>query len=145
MRFFSNELKAVFFVDVTGCYEDAIGPEHQFLVAPAAGEANALLGQARAQSQATGFGFDQQQSKFGDRGTTLYHKDRANDFSVHLRNPATLSLRVVVGNEIRHDLGDQGLEMLIPAILLCIEHTMPVSYPSHIARLVRAKHKRLGT
>src|SRR6266700_1123877 len=144
MCFLCYEFKPGFLVDVTRFQEDTVGPEHQFLVTTASSEANTLFDKASTQPKTACLWFNQQQPELGDCFTALHDKYRTNDLSVHLCNPAAFSFRVVVVDEIRDDLSDQRLKMLVPAILLSIQDTMPVGDPSHITRLMSAEKKGFG-
>src|SRR5581483_539006 len=139
-----HELEPCFSVDVSRLYKDALGPEHEFLVTTASSEANTLFDETRTQPQATCLRFDQQESEFGNCFTTLHNKNGTNDFPIHLRDPAAFSCRIVVVDEIRHDLSNKRLETLVPAILLSIQDTMPVRHPPHVAWFVRAEKKGFG-
>src|SRR6516225_2624827 len=88
MCFLSNELESYLLIDVTGFHENVVGPEHQFLVATASSEAYTFLNKASAQPQAACLGFDQQETEFGNRVAALHNKYRADNFPIHLRNPA---------------------------------------------------------
>src|SRR5579884_552659 len=141
MWLLSHQLETGLLVDVASRDKNAVGPEHHLLIPPAARETDALLDEARAQPQATGSGFDEQEPEFRDRFAALYDKDGANNFSIHLRDPAAFSFRIVIIDEIRHDLGDKRLKMLVPAILLRVEDAMPVGNPAHVSRLVWTENK----
>src|SRR5439155_1141115 len=74
-------------------------------------------------------------------------EDRADDLAVLLGEPAALPLWVVALAERRHDAGDQRLELHIPAVFLCIEHTVAVDDPAHVAgsQVMAQRHALVGT
>ncbi len=114
------------------------------MVATASSETNTLIDEAGTQTQAARPGFDQEEAEFGDRFTALHDKYGADDFTVHLGDPAAFSRGIVVVDKISNDLGHERFEVFVPTILLRVKNTMPVGDPAHIARLMRAQEKRLG-
>src|SRR5262252_5896673 len=100
-----HELEPGSGIDTPRRNEDAIGPEQHFFVAMAPREADALFDEAGAETETTRLGFDQKQSEFSDRLTGLHDKHGADNFTLHLGNPAALSRRLVVVDEFRDDLG----------------------------------------
>src|SRR5690242_8484335 len=104
MRFLGNQLKPGLLIDMASLYQDAIGPEQHFLIAPTTGEANTLFDEACAQAHAACLRFDQQKPEFSDGLTATHDKNRADDLSIHLSNPAAFAFMIVVRDEIRNDL-----------------------------------------
>src|SRR5258708_11331928 len=115
MDFLGHKLKSCFLVDVSRFQENAIGPEHQFGVSMASSEADTLFDEVGAQPQTACPRLNQQKSKFGDGFATLHYKYRANNFTIHLCNPAAFSFRVIVVNKICDDLSNKCLELFVPA------------------------------
>src|SRR5258706_11098539 len=142
--FLGDERDSLLLVDVPRLCKHVVGPEHELLVATASSEANTFIDETGAKTQTARPGFDQEEAEFGDRFTTLHNKHGADDFTVHLGDPAAFSRGVVVVDKISNDLGHERFEVFVPAILLRVKYTMPVGDPAHIARFMRPQEKRLG-
>jgi len=69
-----------------------------------------------------------------------HEENRADHLAALLRDPAPLALRVVALYEVRYDLGDQGLELLVVAVFLGVHSTVPIHDPTQVARLWRPEH-----
>src|SRR5262245_2421880 len=133
------ETEAGLLVDVAGRAEDAVGPERDLPVAGLARKAQALFHEASAHAESACLRLDEQETQLGHRLRSLDEEDGPHDLAVLLGDPAALALRVEVVHELGHDLGDESLEALVPAVLLRVEGAMTVHDPAHVARLMGAK------
>jgi len=74
-------------------------------------------------------------SASADGGRLAHHENRAYRDAVALRNPAALPLRVELHHEFGGNLGDKGLEGLIPVVLLRIERAMARNCADRLANM----------
>src|SRR5262249_52016285 len=116
MGLLGGEAKSRRFVDAPRGDQDVVGPQAHALVARLLGEAQALLHQAPADPETARSGLDQQQTQLRHLVALAYHEHRAQDLALALGDPAALALRIEALQELGHDLGDQRLESLVPAI-----------------------------
>src|SRR5438132_6042870 len=140
-----QQSEAGFFVNAAGGVKVALRPQSDFLVAGLASEADTLVNQAFADSQAAGLRFHQQQAQLGNRLCFLNQEYRADNLAFALGDPAALALGIEVLDKVGNDLGDQGFEALVVAILLGIEHAMAMHHPTHVAGLIDRKSTRLNS
>ena len=141
---FFDKLETLLFVDVPGGTQHAVGPEREFLVSTAPGEADALFDETFTKAQPPGFWFYQEQPELGDFAAGVHQKDTPDPLSFHLSDPASFFGRAVVVYKVRDDSGNQRFEPPIPTVFSVVEHAVTVDDPTHVARLVVAQEKRLG-
>lgn len=139
MRLFQNEAKARLLVDMPRDVKNAVGPENDFAVIRLSGKAHAFPYQAGAQAESAGLWLDHQQTKLSDGLGLSDQKYATDDVSVPFGDPAALMLRIVVLNKPRHNLRNQRLEPLVPAVLLRLQHAMAMNDPSHVAWAVASE------
>src|SRR5262249_38122923 len=63
----------------------------------------------------------------------------ADRLAIDLGDPAALALSIETAQKFRRELGDQRLELLVPAIFLGVKRAVPADHPAHIADAVRAQ------
>src|SRR2546430_4143085 len=128
-------------VRVSGRAQLARGPERDLAVARLAREAHALAHEAGPEARATRLRLHQQQAQLGHGLRARDEEHRAHQLAALLRDPAPLAFRVVALGEVRHDLGDERLELLVVAVFLGIHGTVPVHHPAQVARLWRTEQE----
>src|SRR5262249_55565090 len=138
MRLFLNELETGLFVDMPGGGEQAVRPQHDLLVPRLPGEPQTFVDQALADAQPTRARFDQQQAQLRLRLRRLDEEPGTGDLAAAFGDPASLAFRIIVPNEFRRDLRDQGLELFIPTVLFVVDDAVPMRDPAHIAGPMRA-------
>ena len=116
-RFFVNQPVTGLFIDVTGGIQHAVGPQHDLPIACLSGEALTLADQAFSDAKPARLWIDQQQPQLRRRLRLFDEEDGTDILAVNLCNPAALPFRIEVPNELSCDLGDQRLELLVPAVL----------------------------
>src|SRR5262245_7692064 len=142
VRFFVNQLITCLFVDMTGGIQHTISPEHDLPVACLSGEALTFTDKAFSDAKPARLRIDQQQSQLCHRLRLFDEKNRADIIAIPFRNPAAFPFRIKVLDEPGGDLGDQRLELLVPAVLLGIQHSVLMDDPAHIAWLGRSNEIR---
>src|SRR5262249_21293796 len=121
-------------VDPAGALQRAVGPEHHAPVALRPGEADAPVDQLGADAEPPRPLLPEKQAGLRDALPLADAVDRAGPLAVELRDPGALELRVVVGEKIGEDPGDQRLEVLVPSLDTGVELRMPVEHPAVVAR-----------
>src|SRR5262249_24430929 len=114
----------------------AVSPEHDLPVARLSGEALTVADQAFSDAKPARLRNDQQQPQLRHCLRLFDEEDAADVLAIHLGNPASLTFRIEVLDELSCDLGDQRLELLVPAVLLGIQHSVLLDDPAHIAWLL---------
>src|SRR5215210_6159418 len=112
-----DEPEAHPFVDTARGVQHIIGPQRDLLVTGLPGEADAFFYQAAADAQPARFRLDEEKSQLGDLLRLPDEEHTTNDLAVSLGDKTTLQSRVILLDELRHDLRHEGLESLIPAAL----------------------------
>ena len=75
-----------------------------------------------------------------------HEKDAPQPFPIAFGDPATLKPSIVVGDEIRSQIGHKRLKVLVPAVLFCIQLSVSADHPAHIAGPILAQNiGRWGT
>src|SRR5258706_13915297 len=141
--FLGDERDSLLLVDVPRLCKHVVGPEHELLVATASSEANTFIDETGTKTQTARPGFDQEEAELGDRFTALHNKHGADDFTVHLGDPAAFSRGVVVVDKISNDLGHERFEVFFNDTATPEIYTLPLHDPAHIARFMRPQEKRL--
>src|SRR3989442_225426 len=137
MRLLVHEAEAGLFVDAPGGMQHVVGPQREPAVAALAGEAPAFAYKALADPEPARPGLDQEQTQLRDRLRFLDAKHPPHVLTVQLRDPAALPLRVVLADELGHDVSDQGLEMRVPTLLLGVQRAVARDGRAHRARGLR--------
>src|SRR5690606_24422806 len=122
-------------VEPASRFLDGVGPEAHAFVAGIAGEAHALLDQRAADAEAAGGGLDIEHAQLRRAGNAFgrHDEDRADDSAIALSHPEVLG-RALRGSVILVvDLGDERLELAVPAVLLAVDDALPVHHPADIA------------
>src|SRR5215212_2149833 len=136
VRFLLDEPKAHPLVDAAGGVEHVVRPERDLLVAGPSGEANAFFHQAAPDAKPACLRLDEQKSQPGDLLRLLDQEDTAHVFAVSLRHPATFQFRIVLPDELRHDLRHERLEPFIPAVFSGVEDAVAMDDTAHVTRFV---------
>src|SRR5215211_4742418 len=133
VRLFVDEPEAHPFIDTARGAQHVIRPQRDLPVTGLSGEADAFFYQAAADAQPSCFRFDEEKSQLGGLLRLLDDEHGADDLAFSLGDPAPLHSRVVVLDELRHDLRHERLEPLIPAVLCGVENAVAVDDPAHVA------------
>ena len=138
---FADEMVALGLVEVAGGVEDTVRPQGDFAVVGVAGEEGALADEGTAEAQATGRGVDEEEAETGgSAGFFVFdEEDGADGFAVALGDPAALAGGVEVVDEVGGDMGDEGLEALVPAVLAGVEEAMTLDDPAHVSGAMGAE------
>ena len=147
VRLLVDEPEAHRFVDAAGGVQHVIRPQGDLSVAGLSGEADAFFHQAAADAKPARFRLDEEKSQLGDFLRLPDEEHTADDLAISLGDPTTLQSRVVLPDELRHDLRHECLEPLIPAILSGVEDAVAVDDPAHVAGQVgpeKVRDHRLG-
>src|SRR5918995_1803801 len=102
---------------------------------------------AAADAKPAYFRLDEEKSQLGDLLRLSDEEHTTDDLAIPLGDPTTLKFRVVLPDELRHDLRHERLEPLIPAILSGVEDAVAVDDPAHVAGQVgpeKVRDHRLG-
>jgi two-component system cell cycle response regulator len=134
-----DQLEAGALVEPARRVQDVVGPQRDARVAGALGEAQALLDQARADAAAPRARVDEQQAQLRDVLLAAHAQHAAGGLAVDLGDPRGLAARVVVARVLGHDLRDERLEALVPAVLLRIEPAVSLDDPAEVAGTRRAQ------
>src|ERR671933_2617416 len=116
-----HELEPRALVESARVVEDVVRPQGDPAIADALGEAQALLDQPRADPAATAAGLDEQQAQLGDVLLAAHAEHAADRRAVDLGDPRSLAARVAALDVLGDDPRDEGLERLVPAVLLRVE------------------------
>src|SRR5690606_5295444 len=140
MVLLAHEPNSFRLIDPARCVQDAVRPQRDGVVTDRAREARALAHEPAPQSQAPGLWLDEQEPEAGNTGAlgVADQEDAPGEFSIDFGDPATLPRGVVMSNEVSYDLRHQSFELLVPAELLMVEHTMTVNDPPHVSGTVAA-------
>ncbi len=138
VRLIRNFAKSRALVDVSSRMENAVRPERDHAVTGPPGEADAFVYEPAADAQSTRRRLDIEKTESRDSLRILHTKDRADYFAVALGDPAPLALRIEALKEFCGDFGDEGFELLVPAVLLVVEHALPVNDPADVSGLRRS-------
>src|SRR6266513_2253799 len=103
----------------------------ELAIARGPGERDALVDEPLSDPVPARAGFDEQQPELRDGVALPDAEDRADPLAVELGDPAALALRVEVLDELRDDGRDEGLEALVPAVLLPVERAVTLDDPAH--------------
>src|SRR6202011_640543 len=140
--FLRDAPKTALFVNAPGREQLALGPQNDLSITRLPRNSDALVDQPSAQTQTARIGLDQQQTKLGDGWRLAHQKDAAQDLTASLGDPAAFALDIVCLHEMRRNVGDQRLEMLVITILFGVEHAVAVRHPADVARPKRAQRIR---
>src|SRR5829696_2976993 len=147
MRLLVDEPEAHSFVDAAGGVKHVIRPQGDLSVAGLSGEANTFFHQAAADAEPAYFRLDEEKSQLGDLLRLPDEEHTTDDLAIPVGDPTTLQFRVVLPDELRHDLRHERLEPLIPAVLSGVEDAVAVDNPAHVAGQVgpeKVRDHRLG-
>jgi hypothetical protein len=128
-----DQVKSSLLVDAAGGDQLAVCPKSNFLVASSAGESHTLIDKPATEAKATSFKLDKQQPKLGRMVGLPDQHDESEDFTVPIGNPAALSLRIVMFDEVGHDFRDNRFKLLVVPVLLRVQLAVAVHDPSPIA------------
>ena len=117
---------------MAGRQQVALRPQSDLAVAGGAGKGQQVVDQARADAHAARVWLDQEQTQFADLPGGLDQKDTADRHAGALGDPALFMTRVLVLDELGHDARHQRLEVLVEAVLLCVQHAVALDYPAHV-------------
>lgn len=135
---------AFLLIDSAGRDEDAVGPEDDAFVPGAAGEGGALFDECAAEAESASGGIYEQEAQARRSDGVGFgiadEEDTAKALAVAFGDPATFVFGIKLIDEVGGDAGDEGFEVLIPAVLLGVEGAMAFDHPSHIAGVMRAQH-----
>src|SRR5262249_17419236 len=112
--------------------QHVVGPEPEPAVAAAPRETDAFGDEALADAEAARLGRDDEEAELGDALRLFHDEDRADDLALAFGDPAALALRIEMAEELGGDLGDQRLELLVPAKLLGVEAAVERHHPAHV-------------
>src|SRR3712207_5600992 len=101
-------------IDVPGCGEWVVGPQHQTLVPGVTGELDARVDQLPAESVATRVWVDEQDAQLRRRVVLTYAEDAAGSAAVYFGDPGRLTQRVVLARVVGDDSRDECLERGVP-------------------------------
>jgi hypothetical protein len=135
-RFFVNQPITCLFVDVPGGMQHAVSPEHDLPVVCLSGEALTLADQAFSDAKPARLRIDQQKPRLRRRLRFFDKENKADVLTIHLGNPAALTFRIEVLDELSRDLGEQRLELLVPTVPSGVLHSVLLDDPAHIAWLM---------
>jgi hypothetical protein len=96
--------------------------------------------EAATNAEAARRGLDVEQAELGHRVRGADQEDATDHLAVLLGDPAALLGGAQVADVVGHDLGGQGLELLVVAPLLRIQGPLPVDDPSKVAGVRGAQH-----
>ena len=145
VRLARDEAIAGLRVDAARRQQHAVGPQDDAPVAGGAGEALALVDEARADAEAARRRLDQQQAQLRravDDGAAavvarLDEEDAADVDAVALGDPARFALGVEAVDEVGGDPRDQRFEADVPAVFGGVEAAVTIDRPADVARLRR--------
>lgn len=146
--FLFNQLEAGSLVDAARPLEDVVGPQHHLAVAGAPREPQALVDQPGADPHSPCGRLDEQESQLRDAVLLCDAKDTPRRLSFDLGDPRPLPCRLPVLDEVRDDVGDKGLEGVVPPVLGRIEGAMTLHHPAEVSWLGRPQdngHDPAGT
>ena len=129
-------------VDAAGSGEDRVGPQRQLAVAHLACKAHRLLDQSGADAEAACPRLDQKEPQPSDFIRLPHQQDGPDVLARPLRNPAALTLAIMVADEACNDFSNQRFEPLVPAVFLPIERAMAGNDPAHVAGTWRPQQVR---
>ena len=138
MRLAGDEPKAGALVDVPRRDQDALRPQRHPAIAGRAGEADAFLGQPRADAEPARLGVDDQQPQLGDLVGRAHHEHRADRLAVDLGDPAVLAGGIEILQEGGDDLGHEAPRTRCPS-RIPRRRALPcrLDHPAHVAGPVR--------
>src|SRR5580700_6107431 len=139
MPLLRNQTESGLLIDTSRSMKRTLRPQSDFSVTNLPRESHAFFHQSLPDSKSTSAWFNQKQAQFGDGLRVFHQKYRADDLSIFFGDPATLPFGIKILNELRDNLRDQSLKMLIVAIFLSVEHSVPMNHPTYVSRLVGAK------
>src|SRR5512140_1600574 len=122
-----DQAKAGLLVDVTGGDQDAIGPQRDLPIAHLSGESKAFLHQAAPDAKTARLRLDVHQAQLGHLRGPFDEEYGSDDLALPLGDPAAFALGVKLRDEFRRDLCDQRFELLVPSILLTVEHSVTMN------------------
>src|SRR5256885_9016922 len=135
MWLLGDELESGALVDAPRRPEAALRPEPDPAIARVSGKANAFVYEAGADAQLPGRRLHVEQPQLRNLLRLLHAEYRADDLAVVLRDPAPFARGIAMPHEVGDYLRDEGLEPFVPAILLVIQHALPVHHPPDVAGL----------
>ena len=134
MRFLLHQAETGLLVEVPGGIETLVGPERDLPVARLSREADALGHEAPADAESSRGRLDEEQPELGDGRGLPDQEDAADVLAIPLGDPASLPLRIEVSEEPGRDLGDQRLELRIPAVLFRVDGRRDAGRPIRCRR-----------
>ena len=132
--FLFDEFEASGFVDVSGCGEDVVSPQHHVLVAGASGEFDAFMDQALAQALPSDGGVHIEQAQFGGGVVLSNDEDGADNFIATHSYPTFFAAGYKFFAELANDFCQQGFKANVPAVFFGVQQALLVDDPSVIAR-----------
>src|SRR6516164_9843233 len=136
MLLLAHDLEPCLLVDVSRRMKIALRPQRHLLVSRLPRKSNAFLNKALADSQPARLRFNMQQAQLRDVVGHLSDKGATDSLSILFRDPAAFPIRIIILDELRHDLPCQRLVGSIPSILFGIKNCLAMHDPAQVARLM---------
>jgi hypothetical protein len=127
------------FVDAARVHEHVVRPQHEPPIAAIAREPDTGRDEIAAHPESSCARLDQEEPQLCSSLVLADAEHRAEWFIATARDPHRLTVRVVVEQVPRHDVGDEGFEAEVPPVLLGIEGTLTLDHPTEIPWLGRCE------
>src|SRR5688500_16054528 len=133
VRFGFDQFVAGLLVYAPGGEQKAVRPKCDLLVSGSTGKSGALIDQSLSDTQSARVRIDDKQSQPCDVIRFFDQKNRPDILAVLLRDPASFLFRIEILYVLRDDLRDKRFVILIPRVFLCVESSVALHDPTHVA------------